>query len=135
MIMKGTFTTKMSGEPPYDEEHGITLSRATVEKVFEGDFSGHSVVEMLAARTQTPGSAGYVGLERISAKFGHQSGDRGIESGSFVVVHLGLMNRGESSLSIPIVPDSGTQGFEGIRGTMTIDVVDGVHHYVLDYEL
>jgi hypothetical protein len=47
-------------------------------------------------------------------------------------VHTGLMNRGVRSLTIHIVPDSGTEGLAGISGTMNIDIVAGQHHYELD---
>ena len=55
--------------------------------------------------------------------------------GSFVVMHTGVMNRGAQSLTISIVPDSGTGELAGIAGSMGIQVVDGVHHYTLDYTL
>jgi hypothetical protein len=33
------------------------------------------------------------------------------------------------------VPDTGTEELGGMRGTMTIDIVDGQHSYTVDYTL
>jgi hypothetical protein len=46
-----------------------------------------------------------------------------------------MMNRGAPSLVITIVPDSGTEQLEGIRGTMVIKIEGGKHAYDLDYTL
>lgn len=56
-------------------------------------------------------------------------------AGSFVAQHNGAMARGEASLSVTIVPDSGTGALTGIAGRMTIEVVDKKHLYTLDYTL
>lgn len=128
MIVKGSFDITMQPEPPYDTEGGITLSRASFDKRFSGPLEATSKVQMLAARTPVQGSAGYVALERIS---GSLEGRRG----SFVVVHTGLMMRGTPSLSISIVPDSGTDELTGISGRMDIQIVDGKHFYEIEYEL
>jgi hypothetical protein len=45
------------------------------------------------------------------------------------------MNRGEPSLVITVVPDSGTDQLEGLKGTMKIDINAGKHSYELDYVL
>jgi hypothetical protein len=34
-----------------------------------------------------------------------------------------------------VVPDSGTDQLEGLAGTMTITITDGVHSYAFDYTL
>jgi hypothetical protein len=44
------------------------------------------------------------------------------------------MRRGEGTLTVEVVPDSGTAELEGLRGTMTIDAAAD-HAYVLEYEL
>jgi len=43
--------------------------------------------------------------------------------------HSGRMNRGVPSLSIMVVPDSGTDELEGLTGTLSINIVDGRHFY------
>jgi hypothetical protein len=45
------------------------------------------------------------------------------------------MNRGTPSLVISIVPDSGTDQLDGLRGTMSIRIEDGKHFYDLTYTL
>ena len=82
---------------------------------------------MVAAYTATPGSAGYVAIERFS-------GSLGGKTGSFVLQHHGLMNRGEAALTVTIVPDSGTGELAGISGTLDIDSGAGGHSYVLQYQ-
>lgn len=124
----GTFVIQMHPEPPYGADGGVTLGRLRFEKHFSGPLTATSEVHMLAVRTATEGSAGYVASERI---VGSVDG----RAGSFVVMHTGVMDRGQSSLSIVIVPDSGTGALAGIRGTMDIAVIEGEHRYTLRYAL
>ena len=53
--------------------------------------------------------------------------------GSFLAAHKGVMTRGEPSLDLTVVPDSGTDGLAGLSGTIAIDIVDGRHYYTFDY--
>lgn len=88
---------------------------------------GVSEAHMLAAFTTVPGSAGYVAIE-------HFTGSVGGKSGSFVLQHSGVMNRGDARLTVTIVPDSGTGELAGIAGALAIDNTGGRHSYVLDYD-
>ncbi|MCK6544568.1 DUF3224 domain-containing protein [Myxococcota bacterium] len=126
MIVTGLFEITMSGEPPFDVVDGVSLARARFDKRFRGPLTATSKVEMLAAHTAVKGSAGYVAVERITGSIDGRAG-------SFVVMHLGMMERGADSLVIRIVPDSGTGALAGIRGTMNIRIIDGQHHYELDH--
>lgn len=126
MIAKGTFEVRMHAEPPYEEIAGVSHSRATFDKKFEGPLEATAKVHMLAARTPTEGSAAYVALERIS---GALEGRKG----TFSVIHTGLMTRGRSSLLLTIVPDSGTGDLVGISGSMAIQIDNGQHFYEVDY--
>ena len=45
------------------------------------------------------------------------------------------MNRGAPSLTVTVVPDSGTGELAGISGTFLIKIEDGKHHYEFDYAL
>jgi len=84
MQIKGTFESKMTAEPPYSEI----------------DATSH--VDMIGARNAAqPMSAGYVAIERITGKLSGRSG-------TFVLQHNGIMNRGTPSLDCTVVPDSGT---------------------------
>ncbi len=128
MIVKGSFELTMHPEPPYDTVEGVTLARIRFEKRFAGPLEATSEVNMIGARTPIEGSAGYVAIERVT---GALVGKRG----SFVLMHSGLMTRGTPSLSVVIVPDSGTGELAGIFGTMKIENEGGKHGYELDYEL
>ena len=124
---RGSIDVTMEAEPPYLDQDGIKLNRNVVRKEFLGDLVGASEAQMVAAYTATPGSAGYVAIE-------HFSGSLGGKSGSFVLQHHGLMNRGEAALTVTIVPDSGTGELAGISGTLEIDSGAGGHSYVLQYQ-
>ncbi len=125
-IARGTFDVSMEAEPPFLEQDGIKLTRNVLRKEYSGDVAGTSEGQMVAAYTATPGSAGYVAIE-------HFTGSVGGKSGSFVLQHSGLMERGDAALTVTIVPDSGTAELAGISGTLEIDSAAGAHSYVLDY--
>ena len=118
----------MTGEPPFDVVDGVALGRARFDKQFRGALEATSRVEMLSVRSEGTQSGAYVAVERIS---GSLDGKRG----SFALVHLGLSDRGERSLTVQIVPQSGTGELRGIRGRMSIEITDGQHFFELDYEL
>ncbi len=125
---RGTFEVNMEPEPPFLEQDGVTLNRNVVRKEFSGDMVGASEAQMLAAFTSTPGSAGYVAIE-------HFTGSVAGKSGSFVLQHSGVMDKGDAGLTVIIVPDSGSGELTGISGTMTLDNDEGRHSYVLEYEI
>lgn len=126
--IRGTFDIEAQFQPPYDTRPGAKLGRSSFEKRFHGPLEAESHVEMLGALTDVEDSAGYVALERVE---GALEGRRG----SFVLQHSATLDRGASSQSITVVPDSATGELVGLRGSMTIEVVDGLHHYALEYSL
>jgi len=83
---------------------------------------------MLNFRSPVDGSAGYVAIE-------HVTGSIAGWSGSFVLQHSSVMDRGAPTQSISVIPDSGTGEFEGITGELTITITDGKHFYDFDYEI
>ena len=117
----------MEAEPPFLEQDGVKLNRNVLSKEYSGDLAGTSEGQMVAAYTATPGSAGYVAIE-------HFTGAVGGKSGSFVLQHSGLLDRGDAALTVTIVPDSGTGELSGISGTLQIENEAGTHSYVLAYE-
>ncbi len=129
MQAKGTFTVKLDPKEAYNPgTDGNRLARMTIDKKFEGILKATSKGEMLSAMTSVKGSAGYVALEQVS-------GELDGKSGSFVLQHFGTMNKGEDYLKLEVVPDSGTGELEGLSGSMSIEIEDGVHRYLLDYLL
>ncbi len=127
-IAKGSFNVQIQpqGEPAGSD--GVNLGRMSLEKTFEGDFSGTGRGQMLTAMTAVKGSAGYVAVEQVS---GTLHGRRG----SFAMQHTGTMNRGAPQLSITIVPDSGTGELTGIAGVFKLDITGGKHLYTIEYTL
>ena len=123
---RGSLDVKTEAEPPFLEQDGLKLNHNVVRKEFYGDIVGTSDAQMIAAFTGTPGSAGYVAIE-------HFTGSVGGKSGSFVLQHSGVMNKGDAQLTVMIVPDSGAGELVGISGTLEIDNDEGQHSYVLDY--
>ena len=127
MHAKGNFEVKMS--PQKDDDVGDpTVGRMSLDKQFHGDLEATSKGQMLAVSSDVQGSAGYVAMERVNGTLGGRKG-------TFALQHSGTMNRGEPSLSITVVPDSGTGELVGIAGKMTINVADGKHSYEFEYTL
>ena len=128
MRIQGKFEVEIQPEPPFDSVEGVSLGRLRVDKRFSGPLEATSQVHMLAVQTPVEGSGAYVAVERIQ---GSLEGKRG----SFVVIHTGIRTRGEPSLELNIVPDSGSGELKGISGAIEIQIVDGKHFYALEYEL
>lgn len=105
-----------------DKADGSTLGRYSLDKQYHGDLEAMSKGEMLTAGSSVKGSAGYVAMERVSGTLNGRKG-------TFVLQHTGTMNRGTSSLTVSVVPDSGTDQLAGLTGTMTIIIADGKHSY------
>lgn len=122
-----TFTLTMHPEAS-DDVDGVSVGRVRFEKLFQGGLVGRSTVQMLAARTPEPGTATYVALERVTGVLDGREG-------TFVLHHVGLMERGAQQLTIAIAPGTGTGALRGLSGGVTLRVVDGLHHYTVDYEL
>ena len=126
--VKGEFDVKRSVQPACDMGDGVEAGHFRFDKQFRGELDASSVVHMLAVGTDVPGSAAYVAIERLS---GTVQG----RTGTFFMQHNGTMNRGVPTLSLTVVPDSGTGELLGLAGSMAIDIVDGKHFYTFDYSL
>lgn len=115
---------------PFDVKMTSTSAgRFALDKRFHGDLDATAAGEMLTAMTATEGSAAYVAIEQVT---GTLAGRRG----SFQLQHTGIMNRGAPSLTIAVVPDSGTGELTGLTGAMRINIApDGAHAYEFDYTL
>ncbi len=123
----GAFEVKLAPQPA-EPGDASGLGRMTIDKRFQGDLDATSRGQMLAFVTSVKGSAGYVAMEHVT---GSLAGRRG----SFVLQHNGTMNRSTPSLTVSVVPDSGTDGLAGLTGAMTITIIDGAHSYSFDYSL
>lgn len=125
----GTFEVTLTPQEHDPGRGGAGPGRMLIDKQFLGDIAGTSQGEMLAIRSETPGSAGYVAMECVRGTL------KGRE-GSFALQHSGSMARGHASLVISVVPDSGTGALTGLTGAMTIDFSSAPKHgYSLKYSL
>lgn len=125
MHAKGPFDVKLV--PQADAGDGV--GRMTLDKRYHGELDASSQGQMLAVMGGIQGSGSYVALERVS-------GDLGGRKGTFALQHAGTMNRGAQSLSITVVPDSGTGDLAGLAGRMDIRIEpDGKHFYDFEYTL
>lgn len=104
------------------------IGRMIMDKQFRGDLVGTSWGQMLSAMGTVQGSAGYVAIERVTGTL------RG-RAGSFMLQHTGLMDRGKPSLSLIVVPDSGTEQLAGLTGRLEIVIEGKKHSYVFEYSL
>ena len=125
---KGTFEVKLVPGTTDDGPEGTSMGRMSIAKQFHGGLEGTSKGEMLSALTSVKGSAGYVAIERVTGTLQGRSG-------TFVLQHSGIMNRGAPSLTVTVVPNSGTGQLASISGTLTIAITDGKHSYDLEYTL
>ena len=114
--------------PIEGQPEGSTLARMSIDKQISGDLVAETKGQMLSAMTATKGSAGYVAIERVEGTLHGRKG-------TFVLQHTGLMNRGTPSLSVIVVPDSGTGDLVGLSGTFDIIIADGKHSYEFKYSL
>ena len=128
-IISGEFTVALAPIEGYTKgQQGINLGRMSIDKTFKGDLNATSQGEMLSAMTPTQGSAGYVAIEQV---IGELEG----KQGSFVLQHFGTMNKGQDSLILNVIPDSGTNELKGLTGSMKIRIEQGIHYYDFDYRL
>ena len=100
----------------------------SIDKEISGDLIGTTNGQMLSAGTETKGSAGYVAIERVDGTLHGRKG-------SFTLQHSGTMNRGAPSLSVSVVPDSGTGELVGLIGDFKIIRAEGKHSYEFNYSL
>ncbi len=124
----GSFEITMTPAAPPQHEGCTAVGRMVLDKQYAGELAASGKGEMLTAVTDTPGSAAYVAIERIT---GSLQG----KQGSFVIQHVGNMRGGEQQLSISVVADSGTGELAGITGKLSLKMVERKHFYEFEYEL
>jgi Protein of unknown function (DUF3224) len=122
----GPFDVKVT---PQDDKLDPAFARMVIDKQFHGDLEATSKGMMLATGSGAKDSSGgYVALEIVTGTLHGRTG-------TFVLQHSATMNRGVPSLSISVVPDSGTGQLTGLAGTMNIIIADGKHSYDFSYTL
>ncbi|WP_415840524.1 DUF3224 domain-containing protein [Roseateles saccharophilus] len=124
--VSGEFSVGMAAQAAEDGSAGI--GRMVLDKRYHGALEARGAGQMLATHGSVAGSAAYVALESVTGTL------QGRE-GSFALVHHGLMTRGQPSLEIGVVPDSGAGGLAGLTGRMSIRVEGHRHFYDFDFSL
>ena len=113
---------------PQSQDEKTGIGEMSFTKKFSGDFEGTSSGKMLASYGDPKTSAVYVAVERLQGTLGGRSG-------SFVLIHRGVMTSDTQESLITVAPDSETDELRGIEGTFHIEIKDGEHFYTLEYSL
>ena len=118
----GSFEVSMQPLANSEVSADPMLGRFLLNKKFTGDLEASARGHMLSAGTGIKGSAAYVAIDQVTGALDGRKG-------SFVLQHSGSMKRGAPTLSVMVVPDSGTGELEGLTGTLSINIVEGKHFY------
>lgn len=110
----------------YDEStFSPTLSEVAIKKSFDGEMKGESVGKLLMC-TSRDDSAGYTIMDRFFVEIEGRKG-------SFVAIHGGMTD--EMKAEGKIVPGSGTDELEGIRGRIEFHSDENEKTISLDYSI
>ena len=120
----GTFDVTLTP----DSAAGAAVSGMTIAKTLHGGIEGTSSGRMLSVGSPSSGGAGYVAMERVT-------GTLDGKAGSFALQHSGTIDRNGQSLSVTVVPGSGTDALAALTGAMTIRIEAGKHLYTFDYAI
>jgi hypothetical protein len=127
-VAKGEFTVKLQPLSFEGQSEGSKLGRMSIDKEIGGDLVATTNGQMLSAVGEVKGSAGYVAIEKVDGTLHGRKG-------SFVLQHTGTMNQGTPTLSVTVVPDSGTGELIGLVGDFKIIIAGGKHSYEFGYSL
>ncbi len=127
-VAKGEFVVRLLPLPLEGLPDGSNMGRMSIDKTLSGDLVGTTQGQMLSAMSGVEGSAGYVAIEKVQGVLNGKTG-------TFVLQHTGTMNRGAPSLSVTVVPDSGTDELVGLAGNFRIVNAGGKHSYEFTYTL
>jgi uncharacterized protein DUF3224 len=127
--ISGEFDVKVNPVDTGDAKLGML----TLDKTYHGDLDATATGRMLTGMTDVKGSATYVAMERVSGKLKGAMGT--LLAGTFMLYHTGVMNKGTPTMSVRVVPDSGTGELTGIDGELHIKIADGKHFYRFEYSL
>ena len=127
-VAKGTFEVSVKPLSVENASQDDKLGRMSIDKTIAGDLIATTNGQMLTAGTDIKGSAGYVAIEKVTGTLNGRKG-------TFILQHTATMNRGQPTMNIHVVPDSGTDGLTGLEGNFKIEIIGGEHRYELSYQL
>jgi hypothetical protein len=124
--VSGPFEVKLTQQ---EDKTDPGIGRVILDKKFHGELEATSHGVMIFPTGTPKDTGGYVAVEIVSGTLaGH--------TGTFALQHSGTMNAGTYSLSILVVPGSGTDQLAGLTGKMNINIApDGKHSYDFEYVL
>jgi CO dehydrogenase/acetyl-CoA synthase gamma subunit (corrinoid Fe-S protein) len=124
---KGRIDVNTYEPTPYDEKKdGPDLVEIHVTETFSGDIEGDGVVRFLQA-VREDGSASFVGIERVSGQIRERKG-------SFLLQDAGTLVDNVVTGEWFVIPGSGTEELEGLRGEGGFTAQVGEHASItLDY--
>jgi hypothetical protein len=121
----GTFTVTVLPLSPAPAEG---LHRYSINKQIHGDLEATTKGEMFSGGDPKLGVAGYVAIEVVTGVLQGRHG-------AFALQHMATMDANGPKMTVVVVPGSGTGDLQGISGTFTIKIADGLHSYEFDYSL
>jgi hypothetical protein len=124
----GTFEVQVVPAEEEDTASGLGLGRYTLTKTFSGGMTGQGRGQMLTGGNEPTQMGVYVALERFVGQIDGRDG-------ALLFAHKGVMDPSGQSLTIGIVPGSGTGALAGIAGEFHLTIEGGVHRYDLAYTL
>lgn len=123
----GTFDVSITPVQPPGDAAPDNPGRMTLSKTFHGGIAGTAEGEMLGIMGPEQSGA-YVAMERVRGTLDGRTG-------TFALVHRGLMDKGAQDLLITVVPGSGTGELTGLTGVFHLTIEGGEHRYDLEYNL
>ena len=121
----GSFDVKITQQ---QDNTDPAIARHVIDKQFHGSLEGTSKGEMLSTGG-SKGTGGYVAIEIVTGTLNGRTG-------SFALQHIGSMVDNSFSITVEVVPGSGTGQLAGIAGKMDIHIApDGKHTYDFEYTL
>jgi hypothetical protein len=122
MLAKGLFEINLN--PQKDDN---PAGRILIDKTYNGDLKGVGIGQMISKRTES-GSAIYYAIEEFSGQLNGKSG-------SFTLIHNGVMSKEEQSLEVFVLEGSGEGELSNIAGALHIIQENGTHAYEFSYTL
>jgi hypothetical protein len=127
LTVSGEFSVTIKPPVAVDaDSQGPAIGRHVIVKEYQGALTGKSQGEMLTAGQPAQGEASYVAIESLHGTLDGRTG-------GFALAHFGQMHAGDSTLSVKVVPGSGTGDLAGLMGDLVIHRESGKHRYTLTY--
>jgi Protein of unknown function (DUF3224) len=118
----GRIHIKNIDQTPYDDSGGPKILEIKATEEFRGDLAGMGEVRFLFV-SRADGSASFAGVERFKGTLDGREG-------TLILQNSGTLENGEVNGTWFVVPRSGTDGFDGLRGEGGFQTAIG---FFLDY--